>query len=86
MDSRVLGINSNKMAMNEYSYMMQFIININFKKIHQNTQLVNPLLHIKRHLQKTVDLINSNFKIRREHQKHSYERRVYESVDDGRLS
>ena len=39
----------------------------------------------QRHLQRTFDL-NFNFKIRRDHQKISYERSDYESVDEKTLS
>ena len=39
----------------------------------------------RRHLQRTFDL-NFNFEITRDHKKNSYERRVYESVDDRSLS
>ena len=50
----------------------------------KNLNLLEPLAS-ERHLQRKFGL-NFNPEIRRDHRKKSYERRVYESVEDGRLS
>ena len=54
------------------------------QRVKQIEKKINPLLHTGHYCVRMTQ--NFDFKIRRDHQKNSYERRVYESVDDSSIS